>query len=128
MGLGSVTDSRHIQEAIAVSQSVRQAARRQALEAQAMRRRERAAAEKRRSALGVDVVVALGERDAAVERHERAAGAALVALTRDEGLTITEACEWAGDLTAAEAKRLRRLAETDSAGATEERGSAEGAV
>jgi len=60
--------------------------------------RERAEAEKRRSELGVEVVVALGERDAARGRHERSAGAALVALTRDEGLTITEACEWAGDL------------------------------
>jgi hypothetical protein len=106
-----------------MGQSVRQAARRQALESQAMRRRDRAAAEKRRSALGVDVVVALGERDAAVERHERAAGAALVTLTRDEGLTVTEACEWAGYLSAAEAKRLRRLAETDISGATEDSGS-----
>lgn len=111
-----------------MGQSVRQAARRQALEAQARRRRERAGAEKRRLALGVDVVVALGERDAAVERHERAAGAALVALTRNEGMTITEACEWAGDLTAAEAKRLRRLAETDPSDATEKRGSVEGAA
>lgn len=57
-------------------------------------------------------MVALAERDAAVTRHERAAGAALVALTRGEELTLAEACEWAGDLSIAEAKRLRRLVET----------------
>ena len=94
-----------------MGQSVRQIARRQALEAQTKRRRERAESERRRSALGVDVVVALTERDAAVVRFERAAGAALVKLTRDEQLMITEACEWAGELTVTEAKRLRRLAE-----------------
>ena len=60
-----------------MGQSVRQVARRQALEAQAKRRRERAEIERRCSALGVDVVVALTERDAAVERYERAAGVAL---------------------------------------------------
>jgi hypothetical protein len=93
-----------------VGQSVRQVARRQALEAQARRRRERAEIERRCSALGVDIVVALTERDAAVERYERAAGVALGALMNSEGLTIADACEWAGDLTVAEAKRLRRLA------------------
>ncbi len=95
-----------------MTRSVRQAARRQALETQAKRRRERAEAERRRSALGVDVVVALGERDAAVDRYERVAGESLGRLTRDEQLTINEACEWAGNLPVAEAKRLRRLAET----------------
>lgn len=65
---------------------------------------------RRCSALRVDVVVSLTERDAAVERYERAAGVALAALINSEGLTIADACEWAGDLTVAEAKRLRRLA------------------
>ena len=96
-----------------MGQSVRQVARRQALEAQAKRRRERAEIERRCSALGVDIVVALTERDAAVERCERAAGVALVALMNSEGLTIADACEWAGDLPVAEAKRLRRLAIED---------------
>ena len=95
-----------------MGQSVRQVARRRALEAQALRRRERVEAERRRSALGVDVVVALTERDAAIARWERLAGETLVKLTRDERLTIGEACEWASDLSVAEAKRLRRLAET----------------
>jgi hypothetical protein len=96
-----------------VGQSVRQAARRSALEGQAKRRRARAEAMRRWSALGVDVLVALSERDAAVERLERAAGTALRKLTRDEGLTLPEACEWAGDLSVAEARRLRRLVEDD---------------
>ena len=95
-----------------MGQSVRQVAR-QALEAQAKRRRQRVGAERRRSALGVDVVVALTERDAAVQRYERAAAAALVSLTSTEGLTIAEACEWAGDLAVTEAKRLLRLEADD---------------
>ena len=102
-----------IQEAVSVGQSVRQGARRRALEAQALRRREQVEVERRRSALGVDVVVALSERDAAIARWERLAGEALVKLTRDERLTLRDACEWAGDLTLAEAKRLRRLADED---------------
>lgn len=96
-----------------MGQSVRQGARRRALEAQALRRREQVEVERRRSALGVDVVVALSERDAAIARWERLAGEALVKLTRDERLTLRDACEWAGDLTLAEAKRLRRLADED---------------
>ena len=96
-----------------MGQSVRQGARRRALEAQAVRRREQVEVERRRSALGVDVVVALSERDAAIARWERLAGEALVKLTRDERLTLRDACEWAGDLTLAEAKRLRRLADED---------------
>ena len=96
-----------------MGQSVRQGARRRALEAQALRRREQVEVERRRSALGVDVVVALSERDAAIARWERLAGEALVKLTRDERLTLRDACEWAGDLTLTEAKRLRRLADKD---------------
>ena len=93
-----------------MGQSVRQTARKSALETQAKRRRERAEAERRWSALGIDVAVALTERDAAVDRLERAAGAALVKLTQDEGLTLSSACEWADNLPTAEAKRLVRLA------------------
>ena len=109
-----------------MGQSVRQIARRQALEAQSKRRRERDEAERRMSALGVDVVVALTERDAAVARLERVAGEALGKLTHDEQLTINEACEWAGELSVAEAKRLRRLAE-DAGAAKQARTGGEGA-
>ena len=93
-----------------MGQSVRQTARKSALASQAKRRSERAEAERRWSALGVDVAVALTERDAAVERLERAAGAALLKLTGDEGLTLSVTCEWADNLPTAEAKRLLRLA------------------
>ena len=93
-----------------MSQSVRQTARKAALATQAKRRRERAQAERRWSALGIEVAVALTERDAAIERLERAAGTALVKLTRDEDLTLAEACEWADNLPTAEARRLLRLA------------------
>lgn len=95
-----------------MGQSVRQTARKSALKTQAKRRRERAEAERKWSALGIDVAVTLTERDAAVDRLERAAGAALVKLTRDEGLTLAEACEWANNLPTAEAKRLLRLTES----------------
>lgn len=96
-----------------MGRSVRQIARRRALEAQAKRRQERAEVEQRCSALGIDVVVALSERDAAVERHERAAGVALTELVESEGLTLAEACAWAGEVTVAEGKRLRRLVTRD---------------
>ena len=97
-----------------MGQSVRQTARRSALATQAKRRRERGErgeAERRWSALGIDVAVALTERDAAVDRLERVAGAALAKLTRDEGLTLSSACEWADNLPTTEAKRLLRLTE-----------------
>jgi len=100
-----------------VGQSVRQVARRQALEAQAKRRAERGDAERRRSELGVKVVVALAARDDAVERLEREAGVALASLTGDEGLTVAEACEWAGDLTVADVKRLIKLKPDGNEGA-----------
>ena len=96
---------------IPIGQSIRQTARKSALASQAKRRRQRAETERRWSALGVDVAVALTGRDVAIERLERAAGARLAKLTRDEGLTLPLACEWADNLPTAEAKRLRRLAE-----------------
>jgi hypothetical protein len=55
-------------------QSVRQAARRSTLDAQAARRRERADRERRLEALAVAVLTALGERDRAVKDAETRAG------------------------------------------------------
>jgi hypothetical protein len=52
-------------------QSVRQAARRMALDAQAVLRKERADRERRLEALAVAVLTALGERDALVRDAER---------------------------------------------------------
>jgi hypothetical protein len=69
-------------------QSVRQAARRSALEAQAERRKQRADRERRIEALAVVVLTAHGERDGAVRDTERRAGEALQTMTDDEGLSL----------------------------------------
>jgi hypothetical protein len=93
-------------------QSVRQAARRSALDAQAILRKERADRERRLDRLAVAVLTALGERDAAVRDAERRAGKALRTMTDDEGLSVHQAVDWCGDgLTTREALRLRRLAD-----------------
>ena len=93
-------------------QSVRQAARRSALDAQAVLRKERADRERRLEGLAVNVLTALGERDGAVRDTERRAGEALQTMTIDEGLSLREAVdvvrEWRpyrGEVT-----RLRQLA------------------
>jgi hypothetical protein len=97
-------------------QSVRQAARRSALDAQAARRRERADRERRLEALAVAVLTALGERDRAVKDAELRAGEALRAMSVDEGLSVREAVEWCGTaITVREVSRLRRLAGDPSA-------------
>jgi len=92
-------------------QSVRVAARKVALEAQARMRAQRAEQERRRSALAVAVVQALAERDAAVVACEQRAGAALAGLTGAEGLAVAEVKAWCGgDLSSREVARLRRVA------------------
>ena len=92
-------------------QSIRQQARRAALDAQSKRRRGRAEREKRLENLAVAVLVAVGERDAAVVDAERRAGQALREMTEDEGLSVGEEVEWCGDETSTwEARWLRRLA------------------
>jgi hypothetical protein len=97
-------------------QSVRQAARRSALDAQAARRRKRADRERRLEALAVAVLTALGERDGAVKDAEMRAGEALRAMSVDEGLSVREAVEWCGTgITVREVSRLRRLAGDPSA-------------
>lgn len=70
-------------------------------------RTARADAERRRSALAVDIVVALTERDVAIERHERAAADAVAKLIGGEGFTVAEAGAWADGLSVAEVKRPR---------------------
>ena len=93
-------------------QSIRQAARRAALDVQSRRRRERAERDRRIEALAVRVLAAVRERDAAVVEAECRAGQALREMTHIEGLSIREAVQWCGDgLTAREAARIRRLAE-----------------
>jgi len=98
-------------------QSIRQEARRAALDVASKRRRERAEREKRLEDLAVRVLVAMRERDAAVADAERRAGKALREMTEDERLSVREAAEWCGDeITTREATRLRRLAEDDQVG------------
>jgi hypothetical protein len=98
-------------------QSIRHEARRTALDVQSKRRRERAEREKRLEGLAVRVLVAVGERDAAVDRADRRAGQALREMIEDEGLSVHEAVEWCGDeITTREATRLRRLAENGETG------------
>jgi len=90
-------------------QSVRQSARRAALDAQSKIRADRVEREKRLSALGVAVMVALGERDAVSNLCERRAGEALRKMTEEEALTLREAAAWCSDeMTKHEATRLRR--------------------
>lgn len=98
-------------------QSIRQEARRTALDVQSKRRRERAEREKRLEGMAVRVLVAVGERDAAVARADLRAGQALREMIEDEGLSVHEAVEWCGDeITTREATRLRHLTEKGEAG------------
>jgi phosphotransacetylase len=66
-------------------QSLRQAARRSALSAQTVLRKERADRERRLEALSVAVLTALGERDALVRGAERRAGRVLRTMSDEEG-------------------------------------------
>ena len=90
-------------------QTVRQVARRAAQDAQAKLRAERQARDKRLAGIAIDVLVALGERDAAVTTCERRAGAALMRLLDAERLTVAEVQQWCGpSLSRQEIARLRR--------------------
>ena len=91
-------------------QSVRQLARRSALDAQAVLRQEGADLERRLEALAVAVLTALGERDALVGDAERRAGQALRTMTNEEGLSLREAADWCGSgVTVREITRLLGL-------------------
>lgn len=105
---GSTGDERRT--CVGVAGSVRQEARRKALEAQAKMKDERKKKEKRLSGLGVDLMTALEERDATVQRCDARAGATLRKMTDDEGLSLREALEWCGPaLSRTEAARLRKI-------------------
>jgi hypothetical protein len=96
-------------------QTIRQQARRTAREMADRRRRARLEREGRTIALAEQIMVALGERDAAVAAAESRAGAALRQLTEVEGLSVKEAVEWCGEmLSAREATRLIRLLPEDA--------------
>jgi hypothetical protein len=92
-------------------QTIKQQARRTAREMAGKRRKEREERERRVIVLAERVMVAIGERDAAVAETEKRAGEALRELTEREGLSLGEAIGWCGETTTArEATRLRRLA------------------
>jgi hypothetical protein len=87
-------------------QSVMQAARRSALDAQAVLRKGRADRERRFE--GLTVLTALGERDRAVQDGEVSAGEALRTRTDVEALSVREAVDWCGrGVTVREITRLR---------------------
>ena len=89
-------------------QAMRQAARRLALDAQAVLRKERADRQRRLQGLAIAVLTALAERDALVRDAERRAGQALRTMTDDEGLSVREAVAWCGSgLTVREVTQLR---------------------
>ena len=90
-------------------QQIRQAARKQALEGQEGRRRERAAQDKRLEALAVDVLVAVAERDAAIREAEQRAGVAVRSM-QGEGLSASVVAQWCGDTVSPhEVRRLAHL-------------------
>lgn len=101
-------------------QTIKQQARRTAREMAEKRRKEREERERRVIDLAEQVMVAIGERDAAVAETEKRAGDALRELTEVEGLSLGEAVEWCGEtITVREATRLRRLAALDGSAEAE---------
>jgi hypothetical protein len=91
-------------------QTMRQAARLAASQVQAKRRHERAQRDRRLEKLAIEVLTALGERDATIAATEQRAGAALQAMITAEHLTVAEAVQWcAGAINHREAARLRQL-------------------
>ena len=104
--------SSSMEEVVVVGkQTVRQAARLAASQVQAKYRRERAERDRRIERLAVEVLTALGERDAMIAATEQRAGAAHRAVIIDEHLTVSEAVQWcAGAISHREAARLRQVA------------------
>jgi hypothetical protein len=90
-------------------QEIRRKARRDAREREVKVRREREQTDRRCSDLGVSVVVALGQRDEVIAQYEYKAADALSRLLHLEGLSLQEACGWAGGVPQPEARRLLRM-------------------
>ncbi|MEO8749716.1 MAG: hypothetical protein ABI384_04900, partial [Allobranchiibius sp.] len=92
-------------------QTIKQEARRAALDAQSTRRAEHAERERRLQGLVVQVLVAIRERDRAVSDADQRAGQALTEMISIEGLTAHDASQWCGgEVSAREVARLRRVA------------------
>ena len=93
-------------------QSPRQRARRRALGAATTARIKQAAKDQRVSRLSARLVVRLARREEAISQWDQRVGEVLVALTRDEHLTLDEAIAWAAvPLTRRQAFRMRAAAE-----------------
>ena len=74
------------------------------------RRRKRAQRDRRLEKLAIEVLTALGEREAIIAATEQRAGAALQAMITDESVTVSEAVQWcARAISHREATRLRHL-------------------
>lgn len=72
-------------------------------------KKDRADAERRRSALRVEIVVALTARGAAVERHEAIAAEAITKLLVYGGVSPEDVSTWADALSLSEVQRLKRI-------------------
>ncbi|KNX35866.1 hypothetical protein [Luteipulveratus halotolerans] len=107
-------------------QTIKQEARRAALDAQSRRRAERAERERRVEGLALQVLVAIREREAAMRDADRRAGEALGEMVETEGLSTREVVEWCGgEVSAREVARLRRVA-AEAAGEREAAGASGG--
>lgn len=94
-------------------QRMRQQARRTALDAASVARIKQAAKDQRVSRLATRLSVTLARREETIERWDRRVGEVLVALTREEHLTLDEAIAWSGArLTRRQAFRMRAAAES----------------
>jgi hypothetical protein len=92
-------------------QTLRQAARLAASEVYAKRRREPAERDRRLEKLAIEVLTALGERDATtIAATEQRAGVALQAMITDESLTVSECNGAPEQIGHREAARPRQLA------------------
>ena len=89
-GVGDCESSSMEEVVVVGKQAVRQAARRVASQVQARYRRERVERDRRLERLAVEVLTALGERDAMIAATEQRAAAALQAMINDEHLTVSE--------------------------------------
>ena len=92
-----------------MGESVKLAARKRALQQRTEMRSQRVQRDRRLDDAALALLLALAERDAAVEDSERRASEALRTMS-DEGLSLRDAVAWAGNkITFREAARLRRL-------------------
>lgn len=93
------------------TQTIKQEARRAALDAQTKRRAEHAERERRLQGLVVQVLIAIRERDQAVQDADRRAGEALTEMIETERLTARDAVQYCGgEVSIPEVARLRRVA------------------